>query len=152
MSLLKFSSITLFCTVLFSCSTPSPKTSSPANAPEYILWGSSFGHCRGYCFKETRFRPGTAETLQKGWDTVQYPTQLGLETIPADLWPKFVAAFAADSFFRSEERIGCPDCADGGAEWLEVRYLDKTHRVTFEYGSSPTGMERLLDALRRESL
>jgi hypothetical protein len=48
-----------------------------------------------------------------------------------------------EAFFRLPETIGCPDCADGGAEWLEIRNGSKVHKVTFEYMNEP---EMLRDA------
>ena len=43
-----------------------------------------------------------------------------------------------DAFYNLEEVIGCPDCADGGAAWIEIQTLTKTHKVTFDYMSPPT--------------
>jgi hypothetical protein len=31
---------------------------------------------------------------------------------------------------------GCPDCADGGAEWVQVRASGDSIRATFEYGAT----------------
>ena len=53
-----------------------------------------------------------------------------------------------DSFFILEERIGCPDCADGGSEWIEILANNKTYKVTFENGETLKGMDKLLKLVR----
>jgi len=53
------------------------------------------------------------------------------------------------SFFKLPETIGCPDCADGGAEWLEIILLNgKKHKVTFEYRNEPTQLKNQIIKLR----
>jgi hypothetical protein len=44
--------------------------------------------------------------------------------------------------------IGCPDCADGGAEWFEIVTNDTVERVTIEYGDSLEGLNNYIDLLR----
>ncbi|CAF4619589.1 unnamed protein product, partial [Rotaria socialis] len=34
-----------------------------------------------------------------------------------------------------DDCIGWPDCAGGGAEWIEVNWSTKSKLVTFEYGT-----------------
>ena len=55
-----------------------------------------------------------------------------------------------DSFFILDERIGCPDCADGGSEWIEIGTKNKIYKVTFEYGDSLKGLDELLKLVREE--
>jgi hypothetical protein len=38
--------------------------------------------------------------------------------------------------------IGCPDCADGGAEWLELGFEKEVKRVTFEYMHEPDAYKK----------
>ena len=44
--------------------------------------------------------------------------------------------------------IGCPDCADGGAEALSVTADGRTSTVTFEYGARVAELEPLLGQMR----
>ena len=44
--------------------------------------------------------------------------------------------------------LGCPDCADGGAEWIEVEIGNTLKRVTFEYGAAIPSIQPLLDLVR----
>ncbi len=51
-------------------------------------------------------------------------------------------------FFQLDEIIGCPDCADGGAEWIEIRTIEKTQKVTFGYMNEPSVVNNYIDELR----
>ncbi len=44
--------------------------------------------------------------------------------------------------------IGCPDCADGGAEWIEIQSIDIHKKVTFEYLNEPNSLTALVTELR----
>jgi hypothetical protein len=50
------------------------------------------------------------------------------------------ADFIATAAFKS-----CPDCADQGGEWIEIRFADgKAKKVTFDYNRPP---EEVLDPI-----
>jgi hypothetical protein len=49
---------------------------------------------------------------------------------------------------RLEGVHGCPDCADGGAEWIEIGSAAGPIRVTFEYGATLDGIGALQAELR----
>jgi hypothetical protein len=51
-------------------------------------------------------------------------------------------------FMNLDSIIGCPDCADGGAEWFEIATNDTIKRVTIEYGDSLDGLNNYIDLLR----
>jgi hypothetical protein len=66
-----------------------------------------------------------------------------------------LSAIAKELDFRvinaMNEVYGCPDCADGGSEWIEIRNeegTEHTKRVTFEYGKAPKEIEKLVNLLR----
>ena len=44
--------------------------------------------------------------------------------------------------------IGCPDCGDGGAEWVEKSVIGITKRVTIECGAQIEELAELLEVLR----
>ncbi len=44
--------------------------------------------------------------------------------------------------------IGCPDCADGGSEWLELGFEGDVKRVTFEYMNEPDELKDIIVDLR----
>ena len=49
-----------------------------------------------------------------------------------------------DEVFALKEIIGCPDCLDGGAEWIEVSCDGKAHRVEFDYHAPPSAISHLV--------
>ena len=83
-----------------------------------------------------------------GWfDTLE--TIICPESLDDQIWDSISTEIDVDSFMAMTERIGCPDCIDGGAEWLEVelRNGDK-HKVTFEYYNEPSGLGNYIPILR----
>lgn len=115
-----------------------------------IRTGTSFGMCVGYCRSDYVFN-GTSVTLtQNGTRTqAQSPTKTCQTTISPTDWDALKAAADFDSFSRQPETLGCPDCADGGAEYIELQMGDRKHRVTFEPSKPIPGFEPLVDALRK---
>ncbi len=53
-----------------------------------------------------------------------------------------------DIFQSLDDRIGCPDCADGGAEWVQIDWNNGNKRVTFENRQTVKGIEKLIEKLR----
>ena len=49
---------------------------------------------------------------------------------------------------RLEGVHGCPDCADGGAEWIEIDTGSGPIRVTFEFGDTLPGIGPLQAEIR----
>jgi hypothetical protein len=47
-----------------------------------------------------------------------------------------------------EPVLGCPDCADGGAETLSATISGEHETVTFEYNARVPELEPLLDRMR----
>jgi len=46
-------------------------------------------------------------------------------------------ALEAAGFKKLPETYGCPDCADGGAEFIEIENDGKVQRVTYDYNKAP---------------
>jgi hypothetical protein len=116
-----------------------------------ISTGTSFGECAGYCRTALAVEEGgTLRFVESSWDTLNYPLKLQSGTLVADQLACLRAAVERDSaaFRRLDSVIGCPDCADGGAEWIEITHGGTTKRVTFEYGKTIPAIERLQDAMR----
>ncbi|CAF1300655.1 unnamed protein product [Rotaria sordida] len=49
-------------------------------------------------------------------------------------WEQLISLLDLETFTALADRIGCPGCADGGIEWIQVDWADATKRVTFESG------------------
>lgn len=108
---------------------------------------TSFGFCAGYC--ET--------TLEISSDLMSYveesrrgelPTLLRSAPVSSAEWDGLIDALDRRAIARLPDTVGCPDCADGGAESLEVIGADWQKRVTFEYGATMPELQPLLARVR----
>lgn len=106
-----------------------PQTSSIS-----IKTGYSFGECTNTCIFELQADANINRTLEANWqgDTTITSEQT---TVTSD-WTDLVNQFDEDLFFNLDDTYGCPDCADGGSEWIEITTNSQTHKVTFEYGDT----------------
>ncbi len=114
-----------------------------------IGWGSSFGMCTGYCQQDLVVTPTEVRLTQTSWTPQQFP-QL-VSTLPLtgqSSWPILRAALDSSGFLGLQHTYGCPDCTDGGAEWVEVAYGGLRRRVTFEYGNTPQPLAVTVTYLR----
>ncbi|CAF1265360.1 unnamed protein product [Rotaria sordida] len=64
-------------------------------------------------------------------------------------WEQLVSLLDLETFTALADRIGCPGCADGGIEWIQVDWPDATKRVTFESGQLFKGLEGFVVNLRQ---
>lgn len=115
----------------------------------YISYGTSFGECHGYCIHYMKVYPQLSTLSQYGWgesgETPEIKCSLPLES------HKFIAirdSVNVGNFFSMDETYGCPDCVDGGAEWVEISFDTLKHRVTFEYMNEPEELTPIVTALR----
>lgn len=138
-------SIALIC-LIASCAVKKPN-----NEILSIKHGSSFGMCNGYCFNEYTYNDSSAIKYSKGWgrtDLSNYPDKFDTTDFSSKDWDKLLLTIDTTKFYALPEIIGCPDCADGGAEWVEIVTKDKTVKVTFEFGNNVTDISGLLAFLR----
>lgn len=126
----------------------STRRSAVPSKIESIKHGSSFGECSGYCITESTYDGNHKITRTKAWgDTIINPTKTTITKISASEWELINNSFDLDSFLALPKRIGCPDCRDGGARWVEVSQSGRTHTVTFEYLSPPKELLELLELI-----
>jgi len=81
----------------------------------------------------------------------QYATQPVQKTerasITANEWNQLLHLVQETEFLKLNDRYGCPDCADQGGEWIEIRFADgKTKKVTFDYNRPP---EEILEIVKK---
>lgn len=113
-------------------------------APPTLTWGSSFGMCVGYCTAELVVTPDRIATLTRSAPRSGEPTLTLRRTIGIAEYADLVAAYDRDALAAADSVYGCPDCADGGAEFVS----DGAHRVAFEFGADVPGLMPLVAALR----
>ncbi len=117
------------------------RPSTPAAALPAVEWGSSFGMCAGYCVSRLVVADGTVTLTETGTRT---PVEPRVQTRPLTAAERARIAEALAATRITTETLGCPDCADGGAEYVEAG----GQRVTFEYGGDAGGAAALAEALR----
>lgn len=120
-----------------------------------ITGGTSFGECFGYCATTVNFE--LAQLSFERFSLVEsddFPPKSCEFGLTSSEWAQLKESVDLSYFFEIEETIGCPDCDDSGSEWIEIKSYNRTHRVTFEFGESVTGLEDLLVQVRdfREDL
>jgi hypothetical protein len=64
-------------------------------------------------------------------------------------WTTLSSYVDFEKFSSLDDRIGCPDCVDGGAEWIEIDNGKTTKKVTFEYGDTIPKIDSLIVELRK---
>lgn len=113
-----------------------------------LNYGTSFGMCIGYCKKSLSLEAGSITYNRSGWvNTIE--TITCKEVLENNDWNFFTKQLDISAFLKLQETIGCPDCADGGAEWIEIEHENgNKHKVTFEYLHEPPEMKGYIDKLR----
>lgn len=135
--------IAILFTTLYACSEK-----KIASEVLQINYGTSFGMCRSYCIHEVKINRNWTVKIERTWaDSLRYPTTYDSTKTDASMWSYLLERLNQSNFATLPERIGCPDCADGGAEWLEVVKTNGAHqKSTFEYGADMKDLNPLLDA------
>lgn len=112
-----------------------------------IKYGTSFGMCADYCKRELVLN-GAKAIFSKSKngnipDTKTCTKQLDETTLAAlrkNLDMNLLASLP--------DVIGCPDCADGGAEFVEITANGKTKKVAYEYGKTPPALVDLIGVIK----
>ena len=106
--------------------------------------------CSGYCLSELNIIGSEAEYYLNSWieDDSVYQTVEISDVIDSSIWENLNTFLDFELFMNLDSIIGCPDCADGGAEWFEIATNDSIKRVTIEYGDSLDGLNNYIDLLR----
>ena len=117
-----------------------------------IASGTSFGMCFGYCQQTINITAQPLKVLtteRSNRDDETHPPLRKTFQISSEQWDRLVSSVDLTKFRALPDHIGCPDCADGGAEWIRIDATDGTKQVTFEYRSSVEGIEQFLAKLRQ---
>ncbi|CAF1160628.1 unnamed protein product [Adineta ricciae] len=117
-----------------------------------ISSGTSFGMCVGYCRRSISIKSQPKYQLialkEPNYSQNEYPTEEKRFSYTEKQWKKLINLLDVKNFEKLNETIGCPDCADGGAEWIEIQCKTEKKRVTFEYGQLIKGFEGIINELR----
>jgi hypothetical protein len=132
---------------LAACGGSAPSAPSSGDEAVVIRATTSFGFCIGYC--QTRL-----EITSEGMSFVEeaasgeLPPVVRQASLSAEEWNALVAAVDRGRIEALPGTVGCPDCADGGAESLEVVATDWSHAVKFDYGATMPELQPLLGLVR----
>ena len=126
-----------------TCSVNDPATDEPLT----IVHGTSFGMCAGYCRSELEIDGTTARLTQTSWDSIRNPRKTQTLQL-AEAEARLRALANVGDLSRVEGVHGCPDCADGGAEWVEIRTTGRNVRATYEFRSNLEPIAELQEQLR----
>ena len=132
--------------LMLACSRNHTPTSSELELPA-IKYGTFFGECLGYCKTELDIENSIATLVVSGWQPNEYPDKTETRQLSNSEWTDLTQALNWSKFKKQQEVIGCPDCTDGGAEWISVKFGEETKKVTFEYGKTLEGNEDILARL-----
>jgi len=116
-----------------------------------VVSTTSFGMCVGYCSTQLEISEGQAvltRTSRGGRGAQELPDQRFTQTLTAEEWTEIARLAAAAKFEGLPPVIGCPDCADGGAESLTVIGGAVPKTVSFEHGATVEQIQPLLERVR----
>jgi hypothetical protein len=133
--------VVLFTLLLISCL----ETESPRIDYDF-KYGRSFGFCIGLCYSEIHFQDG--EVILNKESREGDSSRTFTRKINDQEFNSLFKKFNPHKFNELPSIIGCPDCADGGAEYIEVLIDGEWKRVTFEYGSAVEGIQVVVNNLR----
>ena len=137
----------LVLTIVFFSSCKKDLSSDKAFSLSY---GTSFGFCVGYCNKTLKVEQSTLLFTQMTNDKIRPPKVCKAVLTEQDK-KELYSLIKVNNIKSFPETTGCPDCADGGAEWIAVTENGKTYRKTFEFGNAPKSVQDLVVKLRSTS-
>lgn len=127
--------------------------STPAATREVdrIVSTTSFGMCVGYCSTRLEITPGQAVLIRDargGRGAPNLPEQRFSTPLSAGEWAEFARLASQADLSGLPPVIGCPDCADGGAESLTLTGGGEGQSVSFDFGASIEEAQPLLARVR----
>jgi len=127
-----------------TCGSPSAPSAQPVAFTSIV----SFGFCAPALYCTSRLELSERRAVLTYESREQAPRVQSRDLQPGE-WQRLVAALDAARLRALPARIGCPDCADGGAETLTVTFADGlSSSVTFEYNQDVSGIEAVQTRVR----
>ena len=123
---------------------------NPVDSIQIHSW-TSYGECWGYCVFELELDNNSAlfKASSWGWDPYgELPDLILEDNLNQIVWQQLINLIDFEYFLSLEDVYGCPDCADGGAEFIEIIYDGVIKLVTFEAYTEIDGIQELTLLLR----
>jgi hypothetical protein len=131
---------------LTACAT---QPAAPAEVRQ-VVSTTSFGMCAGYCSTRLEISDGRAVLVRNGHGrgVPDLPEQRFQAALTPAEWQEISTLAANTNLAALPETIGCPDCADGGAESIAIAGAGQPRTVTFGFNASIAQAQPLLDRVR----
>lgn len=116
-----------------------------------IVSTTSFGMCVGYCTTRLEISEGQAVLAREsrgGRGAQVLPAQRFSTVLAPSEWQEFERLARSTDLGALPSVIGCPDCADGGAETLSIANARGQQSVSFDYGATIEQAQPLLERVR----
>ena len=115
-----------------------------------VVSTTSFGMCVGYCWTRLEISETGAVLVRssrggRGGGTL--PDQRFEAPLSASEWQEIAQLAASANLTGLPDTIGCPDCADGGAESLTIAGASE-RTITFDHGATIAQAQPLLERVR----
>lgn len=129
---------------------------APTPPPEanirQIVSTTSFGMCVGYCTTRLEISQGRAVLIREArggrGGPQNLPAQRFTQVLTPDEWDAIEQLAANTNLTGLPPVIGCPDCADGGAESLTIESSGAPQSISFEYNANVAQAAPLLARVR----
>lgn len=133
-----------------ACLLAAACAADPAGVTE-VRSTTSFGMCMGYCKTELTLSPQGAALTREPWGRGA-PSGLPAQRFESPLapgeWEEIARLADAARIGDLPDVIGCPDCADGGAESLTIVDADGAKTITFDHGATIEEAAPVLEKVR----
>jgi len=134
---------------LASCAS----AAAPSQTVTRVVSTTSFGMCVGYCTTRLEITEGQAVLIRearggRGAPQPAPPEQRFTRPLSATEWQEIQQLAAAADLHALPDVVGCPDCADGGAEGLTIEGTGGVESVSFEFRADLEPVQRLLNRVR----
>lgn len=126
-------------------------TTSASPGINRVVSTTSFGMCVGYCKTTLEIAPGQAVLTREAWGRgagANLPTQRFTATLSPAEWKDIAQSAAEAKIGGLPDVIGCPDCADGGAETLTIVNAGGEKTIKFDHGADIKEAQALLARVR----
>ncbi|NOQ72787.1 MAG: hypothetical protein GQ574_12325 [Crocinitomix sp.] len=111
-----------------------------------IEYGYSSGECFGFCKSKIEFTSKGILNTKFRWsdnkEIIEY------SSIEDSTYNELIASVNYEEFIDFDEYLGCGDCADAGAEWIEIKNGEQTRKLGGTYGFEIACISTLLHYLR----